>query len=222
MFKSEPKRGLVIGLVGPVCAGKSEALRRLRELGAEVYEADAIVRKLYEQSDVKDAVRELFGAEVFEPDGSVNRSAIARRVFGPDGDSNLRRRLTDEVIFPRTGSILRTALDRFRAAAGPHDVLVLDAPTLIEAGRADWCDEILLVTAPTDRRCEWAAARGWPPDELERRDAAMLPESEKRRQAQHVIENSGSLAELRDAVDRVWQVLRGPETPRTGGPLPGS
>ena len=215
MPESVPKRGIVLGLVGPVCAGKSEVSRRLRELGAEVSEADAIVRQLYEQPDVKAAVRELFGAAVFEPDGSVNRSAIAGRVFDPAGDPDLRRRLTEEVIFPRTGSILRAAIDRFRAAAGSHDVLVLDAPTLIEAGRADWCDEILLVTAPLECRRAWAAARGWPPGELERRDAAMLAESEKRRRARHVIENTGSRADLRVAVDRVWKLLQGHLPPGT-------
>ena len=209
MLEIKPKRGIVLGLVGPVCAGKSEVCRRLRELGAEIYEADAIVRGLYEQPDVKDAVRGLFGAEVFDPDGSVDRSAIASRVFGPAGDSILRRRLTDEIIFPRTGLILRSAIDRFRAAARSHDILVLDAPTLLEAGRADWCDAILLVTAPLERRREWVRSRGWPPDELERRDAAMLPVSEKRRLADYVIENTGSPADLRADVDRVWSRFRG-------------
>lgn len=211
MPEGRPERGIVIGLVGPVCAGKSEVCRRLRELGAEVHEADAIVRQLYEQPDVKEAVRELFGKEVFEPDGSVNRAAIATRVFGPTGDPQLRRRLTTEVIFPRTGSVLRAALDRFRASAGAHDVLVLDAPTLFEAGRADWCDQILLVTAPVERRRQWAAFRGWRPAELERRDAAMIPESEKRRQARHLIENTGSLVDLCRAVDRIWDLVRGCE-----------
>ena len=208
MPETESKRGIVLGLVGPVCAGKSEVSRRLRELGAQVYEADAIVRQLYEQPDVKEAVRALFGAEVFGPAGTVNRSAIAARVFGTGGDPELLRRLTKEVIFPRTGSILAAEIERFRASAGPSDVLVLDAPTLVEAGRAGWCDAILLVTAPLERRRTWSATRGWPPDELDRRDAAMLPESEKRRQSEHVIENTGSLGELRNALDRVWNMLR--------------
>jgi dephospho-CoA kinase len=213
MADSVPKRGIVLGLVGPVCAGKSEVSRRLWELGAEIYDADAIVRQLYEQPDVKAAVRELFGAAVFQPDGSVNRSAIASRIFGPAGDADLRGRLTEEIIFPRTGAILRAAIDRFRAAATPGDVLVLDAPTLIEAGRADWCDAILLVTAPLERRREWAAARGWPPEELDRRDAAMLPESEKRRLARHVIENIGTRDDLRVAVELAWMIHLGHSAP---------
>jgi dephospho-CoA kinase len=208
MADDETKRGVVLGLIGPVCAGKSEVSRRLRELGAETYDADAIVRQLYDQPEVKEAVRELFGDAVFQPDRSVNRAAIASRIFGSGSDPILRRRLTDEIIFPRTGAILRAAIDRFRAVAEPGDVLVLDAPTLVEAGRAGWCDELLLVTAPLDRRRKWAAARGWPPDELQRRDSAMLPESDKRRLARHVIENTGPQDELRIAVDRIWELLR--------------
>jgi dephospho-CoA kinase len=205
MTEKTARRGIVLGLIGPVCAGKSEVSRRLRELGAEIYDADAVVRELYARPDVKDAVRELFGDAIFESDGSVNRAAIAERVFS---DGELRRRLTTEILFPRTGERLRTQLAEFRARAAAGDVLVLDAPTLLEAGRAALCDAVLFVTAPVERRRAWAHARGWAPDELRRRDAAMAPEDEKRRIANFVIENTGSVADLRTAVDAVWQSLR--------------
>jgi dephospho-CoA kinase len=194
--------------VGPVCAGKSAVARRLEQLGAKVYEADALVRQLYDHPDVREEVRRLFGASVFDESGKVNRGAIASRIFGPEADAELRRRLTEEIIFPRTGQLLRARLDAFRATARPDDILVLDAPTLFEAGRAEWCDRILWVTAPLERRRHWARERGWPNGELERREAAMLPQETKRQRAHYVIDNTGSLPSLQGAVDQVWARLR--------------
>lgn len=199
--------GIVVGLVGSVCAGKSSVARRLREHGAMVYEADAIVRELYERPDVRAEVRSLLGDAVFEPSGAVNRAAIAERVFGPDGSAELRRRLTDEIIFPRTGAELNRRLAEFRAKASRGDVFLVDAPTLFEAGRDSLCDRIIWVTAPIERRREWAMSRGWATDELDRRQAALIPDETKRRHADYIIENSGSLEALNAATDRVWEQL---------------
>jgi dephospho-CoA kinase len=179
----------------------------LREHGASICEADALVRQLYDRPDVRDEVRALLGDAVFDQAGAVNRAAIADRVFGAAGDPELRRRLTEEIIFPRTGRLMRERLDEFRRTSQTGDVFVLDAPTLFEAGRADWCDRIIWVTAPVERRRQWAAARGWSPGELERRDAAMLPEETKRGRADFVINNEGTFGELDTAVDRVWVQL---------------
>jgi dephospho-CoA kinase len=199
--------GTVLGLVGPVCTGKSAVSRRLRELGAEVYEADKVVHGLYAEPAVKDAVRALFGDTVFEPSGAISRSAIAAIIFA-EGGEDLKRRLTSEIIFPRTGEILQAELAAFRSRADRGSVFVVDAPTLFEAGRDSWCDQILLVTAPLERRQAWAAARGWPPGELARRDSTMLPEAVKRQRATYVIENTGSPADLVAAVDRLWDQVR--------------
>ena len=199
--------GIVVGLVGPVCAGKSEVARLLRQRGAEILDADAIVRELYDSPEVQEEVRRLFGDEVFDAHGQVDRAAIASRIFGPNRDPRKRQELTERIIFPRTGRIVQAHLATFRARAGPADVLVLDAPTLIEAGRKGWCDKILFVTAPVERRNGWAVRRGWDPGEVERRDAAMIPEPRKRLEADLVIENSGDLGKLERSVQEVWDAL---------------
>jgi dephospho-CoA kinase len=177
---------------------------RLGQLGAEVYDADSAVRSLYDREDIKQAVRQLLGDRVFDSSGAVDRRVVAEVIFH---DGELRRRLTHDILFPRTGVLLLDQLARFRTSAQPQSVLVLDAPTLFEAGRADWCDRILLVTAPRERRVHWATSRGWTAAELDRRDTAMLPEAEKRRRADWVIDNTGTLEDLRACVDSVWQQL---------------
>ena len=198
----------MLGLVGPVCAGKSAVARLLQQRGAVIYQSDAVVRGLYDQPEVKQAVRELFGDGVFDCNGAVARKAIAGRIFGPHADPVLRRKLTEEVIFPRTGQTLREQIGRFREKAGPGDLLVVDAPTLIEAGRTDWCDRILLVTASVAQRRQWAAERGWADGELEARDSALIPESQKRQRADYVIENAGRLEDLDGTVAQLWDQLQ--------------
>lgn len=196
--------GVVVGLVGDVCAGKSEVRRRLAVLGAEVYDADLIVRGLYELPDVKTQVRALLGDAVFDSVGNVSRSAVADRVFHNAG---LRQTLTETIIFPRTAAILNQQLQAFRATAGPTGLLLVDAPTLFEAGRAGLCDRILFVTAPIARRREWAKSRGWADGEIERREAALIPAAEKLRRADFVIDNRGPLDELHAQVDQIWRAI---------------
>ena len=194
--------GLVVGLIGQPCSGKSALRRFLEELGAEAVDADELVRGLYEEPEVREAVVRLLGPEVQRADGSIDRRRVADRVFA---DRALLDRLTRSVIWPRTGERLQRRIAQFRARG--TGILVLDAPTLLEAGRADWADVLVWVEAPWSRRRAWAEARGWDEHELKRREAALLPEEQKRARAEFVIRNEGSLEELRAAAQRLWQEL---------------
>jgi len=196
--------GIVVGLVGQVCSGKSLVARMLEEFGAERFDADECVRQLYEQPEVREAVARLFGPEVLRPDGSVDRSKVAERVFA---EPELLRGLTEQIIFPRTGEAIRQRIERFRAAGHGPRVLVLDAPTLFESGRAELCDRIVVVTAPEPRRLAWSQRRGWPPGELQRRERALLPLEAKLARADFHVRNDGSVNELRRQVAELWQRL---------------
>jgi dephospho-CoA kinase len=198
--------GIVLGLIGQPCSGKSTFRRLLEELGAQSVEADSLVHRLYEQPDVKNAVRQLFGSEVFSADGEVDRARLAQIVFSDRGKLEL---LTQQIIFPRTGLVLAQLVRDFRSRAQPKDVLVLDAPTLVEAGRASWVDAILWVEAPWQRRLTWAQARGWDSHELARRHQALLPDEEKRKLARWIVINDGSLEQLRQKARQIWDQLMG-------------
>ncbi len=198
--------GIVLGLVGQVCSGKSLVARMLEQLGAELFSADECVRQLYERPEVREELVALFGRSVLRSDGSVDRSAIADRVFA---DPGLLRRLTSQIIFPRTGKAICARIERFRAGGDGPRLLVLDAPTLFESGRAELCDRILVVTAPDARRQAWSQQRGWPPGELQRRERALLPAETKLARAQFHIHNDMPLNELRRRVVSLWQQLLG-------------
>ncbi|MGD0094227.1 MAG: dephospho-CoA kinase, partial [Planctomycetota bacterium] len=185
------KRQLVVGLVGQVCAGKSTVAHAFRRQGATVWDADQAVHELYTRPDVAAQVRALFGPDVLDEQGGVDRVALGRLVFS---DPAQLKRLTAEVIFPRAHAVLDAELARFRASGG--EVLLLDAPTLIEAGQAGLCDQVVFVSACFSRRQKWSQARGWKAGELEKREACMLDEERKRRVATASIHNDGTLDDV--------------------------
>jgi dephospho-CoA kinase len=85
--------------------------------------------------------------------------------------------------------------------------IVIDAALLIEAGWSGICSVIAFVDCPRAERLRRAATRGWSPEEFSRREAAQLPIEEKRRRASHVIDNSGSRADLEGEIARFWTAI---------------
>ena len=209
-------RRLTVGLVGQVCAGKSAVSAAFKKRGAALYEADQVVHGLYEREDVKKEVRALLGDGVFDAQGRVDRKQVGAVVFADEGKF---KALTEQIIFPRTGVVLEALLKDFRAGKlpGAPRVLLVDAPTLFEAGRAGRCDEVLFVGAPKVMRERWAKAqRGWAPEELARREARMLDEAAKRARCSAVLENDGSLEDLDRKAGDLWSRWQGKLRPEEG------
>lgn len=194
----------IVGLIGQICAGKSAVSEAFRRRGARVYDADLSVHAIYRMPEVIEEVRRLFGDGVLDAAGQVDRKAVARIVFS---DAAKLKALTETIIFPRTGKMMDREIDAFRRSAAP--ALVLDAPTLIEAGREKVCDVLIFVAAPKEKREQWARQRGWAAGELERRESRLLDEGEKRKRAAAVIENAGTLEDLDCDVGRWFDIWSG-------------
>jgi dephospho-CoA kinase len=188
----------MVGLTGGIGAGKSEVARRLAELGAIVIDSDRLAREVVEPGTEGLAeVFAAFGPEVLGPDGALDRPALGRRVFG---DEDARRRL-EAIIHPR----VRARSAELIAAAPPDAVVVNDIPLLVESGLGSGFDVVVVVAASEETRLRrLAQARGMPAEEARSRMAAQATDEERRAAADVVIENDGSLAELRAAVDRLW------------------
>ncbi len=193
----------VIGLVGQVCAGKSAVAEAFRRFGAQVYDADKSVHEIYTRPDVIKEVAAMFGAGVINEAGEVDRKALAKIVFS---DAEKLKRLTTEIIFPRTGAAMQAALEAFRKSES--DALLFDAPSLFEAGRESLCDNIVYVTAPRDRREAWAKKRGWPSGEIDRREGLLRRDEEKRKRADAIVDNAGTLEDLDRQVGRLMRLWR--------------
>lgn len=205
-----------VGLTGGMGSGKSTALALLAELGAATISADAIVHELYRGDALRDQVVARWGTSVLADDGTVDRAAIAERVFlSPD-----ERKWLEGVIWPLVGERIwqfRQAADAALAAgaagAGAGDsgagagggdaprAAVVETPLLFEAGMAPMYDATIAVIAPEALRTERAAARGH--KAVNERDARQLSQDEKAELADHAVVNDGTLDTLRDRLAAV-------------------
>lgn len=192
---------IIIGLVGGVASGKSAVAAALARRGAVVFDADQLAHRVLDEPEVRDALVARWGPEVLDPHGRISRPAVAQRVFGV-GVAPAEREFLEETVHPRIRQRIEAAIRQLPDAGTP--AVVLDAPLLFEAGWAAICQAVLLVDAPLELRTARAAARGWSPEELARREATQLPIEEKRRRSTHVIDNSGNLDDLDARVGRFW------------------
>jgi len=178
-----------VGLTGGLGAGKSTALAALERLGAATLSADAVVHELYASDEVRDAVVARWGEEV-APGGVVDRAAVARRVFGEDGE----RRWLEGLLWPKVGERVLAFREHAAQADPPPRAAVVETPLLFEAGMDAAYDATIAVVAPEDVRRERAAARGH--EAVDERAARQLSQEEKAARATYVVVNGGTVAEL--------------------------
>jgi dephospho-CoA kinase len=190
---------LRVGLTGGLATGKSTVAGWLRELGAVVFDADAIVRGLYEPgAPGQAAARELFGDAVLDPDGRVNRTRLGEIVFRePDKRLALEARIHPQVV----GEMARRFFEADKAGA---TVAVAEASQLFEAGAEAILDRILLVVAPRRERIRRWVEKGGDPEDAARRIAAQISPAVAFDRASDVVANDGTLEELRAKVVEIY------------------
>lgn len=192
---------LRIGLTGGIGSGKSEVSRLLAEHGAVVIDADVLAREVVEPGTPGLAeVVEAFGAGVLADDGSLDRAALGARVFGDDA---ARRRL-EAIIHPR----VRARAAEIEAAADPGAIVVHDIPLLVETGQGDAFDGVIVVDVPVEVQIErLVSEREMSANEAQGRISAQASRQQRAGAADWIVDNTGSLADLRSAVARVWKEL---------------
>jgi dephospho-CoA kinase len=193
-----------IGLVGGVASGKSLVAQLFEERGAGLLDADRAGHEvLAHDGEVRQAVVDRWGPSVLTADGSIDRAAIAARVFDANDVSATERQYLESLLHPRIRRLLAEKTTQFAAQGRP--AVVLDAPLLLEAGWGPLCDLVVMVEADRDVRLARAEERGWSAAEFSRREAAQWPVAEKRRAAHATLVNSGDVAALRTAVGELWR-----------------
>jgi len=191
---------LVIGLVGGVASGKSFVAQCFHDLGANVLDADKIGHKVLDRSEV---ITQLLGLwpDVGLVDGKIVRSSLAKIVFASAADRLPLKKL-ESILHPLIAQQIDGQLSRL--AKLQSIAVVLDAPMMLEAGWDKRCDKIVFVDAELAIRQQRAQARGWPSEELARREQFQLSVEQKRRRATDIVDNSNSCAETITQVKRLW------------------
>jgi len=193
-----------VALTGSVGSGKSEVARFWANAGVPVVSADELSRRAVGPgSEGLADVLQAFGDRVLGPDGSLDRTHMRARVFQ---DEAARRRL-ESILHPRVKE-LRDVWIRERRAEG-NSLVVSEIPLLFEAGLDPEFDVIVVVDAPTDERLRRLVNhRGLDETEVCRIMAVQMDPVEKRRRADHVLVNDGSLADLRQRALALLEQLR--------------
>ena len=196
-------RPLVIGLTGGIASGKSTVGRLLVERGAGLVDADQVARDIM-CGEVLDRVVARFGEGVLTPDGALDRARLGEIVFG---DVAARRDL-EAITHPAIVALSLQRLQQLAAAGAP--LVVYEAALLVETGRHEQMDRLVVVTADDEVRIARLAERdGLDRAAAEQRIAAQLSQEHKAELADYVIDNSGAIEQTRVEVERVWAALVG-------------
>jgi dephospho-CoA kinase len=195
-----------LGVTGGIGSGKTTVCGFLEEQGARVFYADIEAKRLMrEDADVRAAIVEEFGDAAYDADGTLDRDYLADRVFG---DAEQLERL-NAIVHPHVFEAFEAAKER--AADEEVPLLVHEAALLFEAGGDAHVDTTAAVVAPTADRIEWVSERdNVTPEQVRARMQHQLPQDELRERADYVIENDGSLEDLRrKSVELYWTLVEG-------------
>ena len=183
----------ILGIVGGIGSGKSYVARLLGEMGYVVIHSDDAAHLVYTEPDIIGTLVNWYGDAILKLDGSMDRRALATRIFG---DADQRARL-EALVHPRIHAA-RDRIMRERANDPTVRGFVWDSPLLIEANLQRECDEVIFVDTPREVRLKRVQeSRGWDDAELSRREASQLPLDEKRKHATIVVRGDEASSVIR-------------------------
>ena len=192
---------MIIGLTGTIGSGKSTVSARLTKLGALVLDADTISREAVKKgADGLNKIAEVFGKEVIDANGELDRKALAGIVFSDES----KRLILNGIRHPQ---VLKALKERTHGekALNPDRMIVWDVPLLIEVGWVEYVDSVWLVTALEQTRINRIMARdGCTIKQAQSRICAQMSEEEKARFSNEIIDNGGSLEQLYQRVDALY------------------
>ncbi len=197
-----------VGLTGGAASGKSTVAALLRDLGAVVIDADLLAREVVAPGTPGlEEIVESFGRGILTKDGHLDRPAMGSLAFA---DEEARLRL-EAIVHPR----VRARAAALEAEAANDALVVHDIPLLTESGQADTFDAVVVVDVPVETQIErMVRLRGMTTEEARARVAAQATREQRRAVATCVIDNTGTLEDLRRRVTEVFAELSGRAAPR--------
>jgi dephospho-CoA kinase len=209
---------LKVGLTGGIASGKSLVGEMFVALGAHLIQADEIAHKLMQPGEgVYQEVVRHFGAGILNPDGSVNRSRLAEATFGAPAEGATesktpRLQELNQIVHPAVIQRQEEWMEDL-GRRHPHAIAIVEASLILEAGVAERFNRLVVVTCRPEQRIRRWAQRLKVDEETARREvtrrmSAQLPDEEKAKAADYLIDNSGSLDKTRTQVSVVFAKLK--------------
>lgn len=200
------KNQLLVGITGGIGSGKSTVAEHVRNAGFHVLSSDDIAKTIIAtNAEVQNDIVKHFGEEILA-NGSLNRKALADKVFGPLPEHEKNLRTLNAIVHPYVvQEVYEQAKKLF--VAGEHCVFN-ESALLFESGLEECYDYVIVVDAPEDVRVQRVvASRGLTEEEVRRRIAAQMPAAEKVRYADFVVNNAGSEEEMKKAVQLLLLIV---------------
>jgi len=188
---------MYLGLTGGIGSGKSTAARMFADLGAIVIDADAIAKEVLEPGQVGyELVINNFGEEILDSSGNIDRVILAGKVF----ENSTKLKELEEIVHPAVAN----KVAQIRESLPASSTIIYDTPLLIEKSLQHQFDQVIVVLAPDTLRTQRLLARGLAQNDIIARMDNQATDQQRREIANYVIDNSSTLVELREEVQKVW------------------
>lgn len=190
---------ILVGLTGGIGSGKSTVSAMLAAMGAVIIDGDVIARELQQRgTPVLASIRERFGAGVINPDGELNRAALAAIVFPQPSELEA----LNAIMQP---ALSKEILNRVDTEMNSNKIVVLDMPLLAENPRSGLSGIIVVDVDPLIARKRLIEFRNMSSADVDARMARQITRNERNAIGDLIIDNSGSQSDLRHEVERAWK-----------------
>lgn len=193
---------MIIGLTGGIASGKSTVSKILRELGVEIIDADIKAKEISEREDVVKEIGNIFGKEVINSEGKIDRLKIKEIVF----NNKEKLKKLNDLIHPK----VMEEFKKIKENTGKNDIIIFDVPLLFESGMDKMCDKIILVFTDKKIQIKRMLERDGITEELaEKIINSQMSLEEKLNKSQIHLENNGTIEDLRKKSETIYRELKG-------------
>jgi dephospho-CoA kinase len=201
----------VIGIIGGMCSGKSTVAGELAKLGCAVIDADEIAHQLLDDKDVQEEIIRLFGKDVLDEEGKVNRVELANRTFGDAGKLSLLTGVLHPKVLARVEQLIARYTQEPWFDSAHHravKAIVLDMPLLMEVGWKKRCDRIIFVDCDLPVRRKRAQKMGFfDAEQLKVRENLQISLDKKKRIADNIVDNNSDLSGLSKQITCIFSSI---------------
>jgi dephospho-CoA kinase len=196
---------LRVGLTGSIAVGKTFVLGVFRELGCYVLDADKVARDVVEPGTVGlEQVVETFGEKVLRPDGSLDRARLGSIVFADEQKRLVLNSIIHPLVFIEQDGWLKAS-----ELEDPDGIAIVDAALMIESGGHKRFDKLIVVWCDPELQLQRLMSRdGIQREDAERRIASQMPQSEKKKYADFLIDTSNTFEDTRRQTTEVFDRLK--------------